>query len=1537
MPKAILTPSRRLFALAVLTSTCIVDASRGVDASDEVTTQDLAKDIDGLLSSDSVLSECSASAGDVRRTLRTTHVRNPRVGDRLSRLGYCLYQTQHHQEALISYVLAAQILESAPASSRGELAQTHHNIGVQLAILDRPDEAIQPLTEALQLKLSSPSTLATSAAYTRLELAQVLLDTEQPEAAVEVLEPAEPAFRQSPDSQDMLERTYRTLGYAEFLRGGRAAWERALAWEDKHEQLLLTSTPPRPEDTCERWILVAYWHTRDIPRAPSQLDVEHLQALDSALTALHRAERVRREYEIMDEELHSRIAERTADVFEQRGEPTKAAHALIQLSHDPMVSSQKRLRLYKEIRSYFLEAGDEDSATEYAFLYVDLAAPTSSDEESVEMLYARAVAYAEIDLPDAGAQVLRAAIKEEQQSPFVVTERVIQLNQALIDYYESQGDDESTLKRAQMQRLYLLLSDQNTSSSRAATWSEQAHSQHDIGANSAALFSVGRALWLKRRAGAAPEEFIEDMALHAELLAESGNSWRAARVKGEVVRLHELAVDPYGADAEWARVIWADELTDTRRAAEALDILTGVVERVEGREHFTEQLLLASALEAMGDAYRELECLDEAMRHLDRAHSLLLEFADGDEESILLGSVKTTVCRAARELGNAELAIDACRQALRLFDLSGVSTSRYALPALFHLANLLETRDPERRLLIQRIRAMRLAQPSQRTYDLKLANALSEHGLLLLARNEYLHAQRLFEMALSKVSSASMRSLSESFVPTAQLNLSAALIKRGEYEQARSTLLVAKDAAQKFPELVAPIYVQSGLVALELETPEGAQRLLMEGLRISQRRLAPSGEIAELQRAAYNGLAIAALLRGDPGQAMQYVRAGLAVWPTSPGSDSHRALERTLVRSRAYVDVSAEGVHHWEQLKGELELSGEAQSLKMADLHELRARMYVASGDIQDGIDAYSRALELYGVLLPPSHHITALTRVQRGVLRVYVGDEEGGHQDVTAAEPLVRAWLNQRGDASTGEERRHAIRRWRWVLDALLWVTRDGGSTPDVYRQLMSWKAEALNARMTLGLGAEAEARLQTDLRFELMLKQQRRSGLQLKTSPAESDRIELRKLDDEVARLDRQLNALANNHARLMGASSPDVVCSALQPGEALVDFTLWSLPRVVHEGAEQAQLSAFILVGGRCSAPARVELGAAQPVLNALEEWRAMGYPRKAGGRLKALIWDPIEDALGGSEAVVIVPDGDLYGLPFAALPDGKGTYLVHRYTFSTLNHAARMVLQGAPRRGEGVDRRALMVGGVHYGAPSASPTPSQVSQCLEPGFDDLPGTLDEVESIGQTLVGSGAVSEVTLLTGADPTEKLLTELSGGHHIIHVATHGFQVSDACLANQDTQIEDDTPLWGPSLPVQRSPLSLSGLALAGANAAPSRRWDNLWTAAEIAQLDLHEAELVVLSACASGLGQGESGEGVLGLSHAFLAAGAGALLVSVDEVNDAASAAFMRDFHERHSTEGAQIDAPAALREVQLQAIAARVVSSDMEWAKWVVTGPL
>jgi CHAT domain-containing protein len=298
----------------------------------------------------------------------------------------------------------------------------------------------------------------------------------------------------------------------------------------------------------------------------------------------------------------------------------------------------------------------------------------------------------------------------------------------------------------------------------------------------------------------------------------------------------------------------------------------------------------------------------------------------------------------------------------------------------------------------------------------------------------------------------------------------------------------------------------------------------------------------------------------------------------------------------------------------------------------------------------------------------------------------------------------------------------------------------------------------------------------------------------------------------------------------------------------------------------------------------------------------------------------------------PDGALNLIPFAALVDEEGKYLAQRFEITYLTSGRdllRLAAQSSARSSP------VVMAAPDYGKSAAAGPletglkPVRSADLDRSGlvFKPLEGTAAEASA----LQGLLKLDREHVLTGRNATEGRLKALRGPR-ILHVATHGFFLTDREIeraALKPVGFSSHTP----PLPLSENPLLRSGLALAGANGRRSgERDDGILTAAEAAQLDLRGTQLVVLSACETGVGKVQTGEGVYGLRRALVLAGAQTQVASLWKVADKATQELMVDYYQRLlKGEGRS----AALRSVQEAMLADPERQHPYYWAAFVPLG--
>lgn len=183
----------------------------------------------------------------------------------------------------------------------------------------------------------------------------------------------------------------------------------------------------------------------------------------------------------------------------------------------------------------------------------------------------------------------------------------------------------------------------------------------------------------------------------------------------------------------------------------------------------------------------------------------------------------------------------------------------------------------------------------------------------------------------------------------------------------------------------------------------------------------------------------------------------------------------------------------------------------------------------------------------------------------------------------------------------------------------------------------------------------------------------------------------------------------------------------------------------------------------------------------------------------------------------------------------------------------------------------------------------------GIGYLPGTLVEAETIGEELMMHDIPTNMML--GETATEEIFKSLSGQKQsLVHIATHGFSFPETSK-NRGRLDERTGKKW--NMTQAEAAMNYSGLLFAGANnifgkftSIPKDIENGVLTAAEVATLDLRGLDLLVLSACQTGLGD-ISEEGVFGLQRGFKKAGAHTIMMSLWNVNDDATRILMSSFY--------------------------------------------
>jgi tetratricopeptide (TPR) repeat protein len=433
-----------------------------------------------------------------------------------------------------------------------------------------------------------------------------------------------------------------------------------------------------------------------------------------------------------------------------------------------------------------------------------------------------------------------------------------------------------------------------------------------------------------------------------------------------------------------------------------------------------------------------------------------------------------------------------------------------------------------------------------------------------------------------------------------------------------------------------------------------------------------------------------------------------------------------------------------------------------------------------------------------------------------------------------------------------------------------------------------------------------------------------------ADSSRIKIEILQDELKHLYEQKAALESklsqisqpyDLSRRLSKANVDKMAEVLPKGAVLVEFARTDFFNFQATGIEKKWLPAhylsFLLLPNKEKNVVLIDHGSADEIdqlvidlKNALAHSDQETKVKEKSRKLHDMIFAPIQREIGVSQQIFLSPDGALNIIPFEVFQDSDGSYLIEKFTFNYLSAGRDLlgftrkmagtgncILLGDPDFDLGPKSRDEILNRLALKADTAIISASSM-EARGLNFERLPGTREEVIAIGELL-------------GKDNCEIFLDKLAlkeviysrKSPRILHLATHGFFLNTRNATSPIVNFENL--------------LVHSGLAFAGANrmstdSSIQARYGIL-TAEEVLGLPLRGTELLVLSACETGLGEVISGEGVFGLQRAFNQIGVRSLVMSMWSVPDRETKEFMVEFYQNFH--GRKMDRCQALRQAALK----------------------
>lgn len=473
------------------------------------------------------------------------------------------------------------------------------------------------------------------------------------------------------------------------------------------------------------------------------------------------------------------------------------------------------------------------------------------------------------------------------------------------------------------------------------------------------------------------------------------------------------------------------------------------------------------------------------------------------------------------------------------------------------------------------------------------------------------------------------------------------------------------------------------------------------------------------------------------------------------------------------------------------------------------------------------------------------------------------------------------------------------------------------------------------------AKTNASTDTLFNSLKSYSRRLGSEYSKPISEQDSIQILTLNDNINTLEKQIARKMNEFSDVIQQVSWKQVSNKLNASELAIEFvnfkvldSMGIVQDSVRYGAllihAQSKEVTYVPLCSEKEIIKQISIYTGQKRINKLYSSRgANPIQMQVQEGLYNLIWKPLEKYLIDFKTIYFSPIGLLHNINLSALPTESNNILADIYDFYVLNSTRSLVLEVTkPIKND----YSFLFGGIIYDYDSTinSAIPGsgfgltkksnylslQKNQRLGV-WNFLPGTEVEINSL-ETIMKKYEI-KVEKKIHQSATESAFKNIGfdkgGTPRIIHIATHGFFFPDPKEIQQSVF---ESHKLESAFKMSDHPMIRSGLILAGGNYAwkegkPFNEGmeDGILTAYEISQMNLSNTELVVLSACETGLGDIQGNEGVYGLQRAFKIAGAKYLMMSLWQVPDEETKEFMISFYKNWLNE--KLSIPDAFRNTQ------------------------
>ncbi len=725
---------------------------------------------------------------------------------------------------------------------------------------------------------------------------------------------------------------------------------------------------------------------------------------------------------------------------------------------------------------------------------------------------------------------------------------------------------------------------------------------------------------------------------------------------------------------------------------------------------------------------------------------------------------------------------------------------------------------------------------------------------------------------------------------------------------------------------VASSYNSLGIIYSEVGNYEKAIYLGEKALEIRLEKLGPEHlDVAS----SYNSLGVSYREEGNYEKAIDFGEKALEIQLKKPDMNhpdvatTYSNLQVSYYKAGNYGKSIDAG---WKALRIRFKMLGK-EHLDVATSYSNLGKIYNKTGNYEDAIKLYSKALEIQLKKLGMNHPDVATSYSNLA----FTFEKNGNYRQADSLWHIIIPRSIERLKDTylflPEEQRIKYLKKNRVIYNYFysFAVTHGNETTRELATDfLLNTKCLSLDYGVnTNKIIEEIDDKALDKLSIKLnVISMQITKGEVMTVEELENKGWDLKKMRIEQDNITTQILQNPKLKAKLNSETIAwKDIQNRLQTNETTLDFVR------IYEREDSLAVYYAVLIRKDLSTPQFIRIADEKILLSCLV--------RDGGNRLNDIenkklyeqVWMPLAPYLKNINTIHLSPTGRLHNLAFDAFQGQDKRYLADRYKFHYYSAMRDFIQEKSSKKPY---KKVLLMGGILYDAHNKGGHVDTVGNRGTPGeINPLKWTLVEVKEINN-ICKKSEVSAI-LLTNDSPTEDTVRYYTGinAPDIYHISTHG-----EFLASSHSSDKDEINFIGirDHLRAADNPLQRSALMLYGAD----HRWiknerniytdddDGILTALEITSLNLQNTDLVVLSACSTGLGDVDNTEGVFGLQRAFKLAGVKNVIVSLWDVDDAATKDLMVLFYQ-NLLEKKQ-DVATALRNAKTQ-----LREEDMESVNW------